>query len=70
MKPVVRSRGLNLAIGAAGSITALAKRLGFQRPRVSMWRQVPANYIISIERATGVPREKLRPDLYRRDASP
>ena len=36
------------------------------RGAVSQWRQVAAEYVVRIEEATGIPREALRPDLYRR----
>lgn len=52
---------------SVGGIVALSQRLGLSRGAVSQWREVPANRIVEVERLTGVPREELRPDLYRRD---
>lgn len=49
---------------AAGSVSALARALGITHSAVSQWRKVPAERVIDVERATGIPREKLRPDLY------
>jgi DNA-binding transcriptional regulator YdaS (Cro superfamily) len=57
--------GLLLAIAAAGSKYRLAKLLKIGPPSVVKWRRIPAGRIIEVENATGVPREKLRPDLYR-----
>lgn len=58
--------GLQRAIEKAGSQEKLARLLGISQQAVQQWHQVPAGQIIAIERVTGVPREDLRPDLYRR----
>jgi len=51
----------------------IAKRVGLMRDGapcrqvLDNWLrrgQVPANRVIALERATGVPREKIRPDIY------
>lgn len=62
-------RGFQAAVQAAGSQVKLGKKL---RPRpirgqaVQKWRGlIPANRVVAVERATGVPRHKLRPDLHR-----
>lgn len=57
--------GLDKAIAAAGSQAELARRLGLNRATICEWTQVPARHIVAVEMATGVPREELRPDLYR-----
>jgi hypothetical protein len=57
--------GLKEAVERAGGIVKLAKRLGLSHQAVYYWKEVPSRHIIAIEQATGVPREKLRPDLYR-----
>jgi len=59
--------GLKLAIERAGSIRKLARMLGISMQAVAKWKTVPAHQIIPLERSTGIPREMLRPDLYRRD---
>ena len=59
-------QGLRLALEAAGGISELARRIGIARQAVQQWRRVPLDRILAVERATGVPREELRPDLYRR----
>ena len=56
--------GIEKAVKAVGGYTALAKELGIDRNAIRRWPQVPARWIIKIERITGVPREDLRPDLY------
>jgi DNA-binding transcriptional regulator YdaS (Cro superfamily) len=63
MKPVADD-GLQIAILRAGGRTALAALLGVSKQAVQQWKNVPAHQVIPIERKTGVPREKLRPDLH------
>ena len=58
-------QGLQRAIEAAGSIRKLAALLAISQQAISKWQQIPAHRIIAVEAATGVPREALRPDLYR-----
>jgi DNA-binding transcriptional regulator YdaS (Cro superfamily) len=57
--------GLKEAIERAGSQVKLAKLLGISHQALNQWEDVPVHHIVAIERATGVPRERLRPDLYR-----
>ncbi len=57
-------QGLEEAIGAAGGVTELARRIGISQPSVSNWSRVPAERVLSVEAATGVARATLRPDLY------
>lgn len=60
----MRDPGIEKAIGAAGGVGALARKLGIAQPSVSNWSRVPAERVIAVEAATGVPRTVLRPDLY------
>ncbi|HDS1579965.1 TPA: helix-turn-helix domain-containing protein [Stenotrophomonas maltophilia] len=58
---------LDRAVQSAGSQQALAQLLGIKPPSVSGWydrRRVPAERCIAIERATGVSRHQLRPDVF------
>jgi DNA-binding transcriptional regulator YdaS (Cro superfamily) len=64
--PAPRTAGLIAAIEAAGGIRALARALGLAHPSVLRWTEVPTRYLLQIEQITGVPREKLRPELYRK----
>lgn len=59
-----RDQGLTEAIAAAGGIGAIARICGIAPQAVSQWETIPHTRVLSIERATGVPREVLRPDLY------
>ena len=54
-------RNLIEAVGGQGQ---LARALGVSQQAVAQWRRVPAEKVIEVERATGVPREKLRPDIF------
>lgn len=47
-----------------GTASALAARLGVTRQSVSAWKCVPMKYVKLIEKDTGIPRDKLRPDVY------
>lgn len=60
----MRDRGLSEAIDAVGGVTQLARRIGIAQPSVSNWNRVPADRVVAVEVATGVPRVRLRPDLY------
>lgn len=56
------------AIEAGGGIGAVAKALDLSEEAVRLWRargKVPAERVVAFEGLTGVPRETLRPDLYR-----
>lgn len=50
-----KERGLRLKVARALKITHGA---------VSQWKRVPAERVIVVEALTGIPRERLRPDLY------
>lgn len=60
-------KALQKAIDAAGGQTALAKAIKKTQGHVSKWLErayIPAEAVLPIERATGVSRHELRPDLY------
>lgn len=59
-----RDPALRKAIEAAGAGKALAGRIGVTPQALSQWRRVPARRVLDVERASGVPRHVLRPDLY------
>jgi DNA-binding transcriptional regulator YdaS (Cro superfamily) len=59
-----RKEGVRLAIEKAGGARALARKLGISAPAILAWQQIPAHRIIQIETVLGIPRERLRPDLY------
>ena len=60
----MKNRALKIAIESAGSINALARKLGISGQAVQQWRRVPAERVVEVEKATGVPRAQLRPDIF------
>lgn len=52
------------AVVAIGGVTRLAEAIGVTRSAISQWPRVPAERVIDVERATGVSRHELRPDIY------
>lgn len=59
-----RDPAVDEAIEAAGGERALAGKLGIKLASLSAWRSVPALRVLAVEAATGIPRTRLRPDLY------
>lgn len=59
---------LELAIERAGGQSALARAIGKSQGHVWHWvkvaKRAPAEAVLAIESATGVPRSELRPDVY------
>ena len=60
-----RDQGLMLAIEKAGGLRALARELGMSHQALAEWQRIPADRLLQVEAVTQIPREKLRPDLYR-----
>lgn len=63
------NEALTRAIEIAGSQAALAARIGVTQAHVSYWsckakKGVPPEHALTIERATGVSRHELRPDIF------
>ena len=58
---------LKRAIQVAGSMRQLGEQIDCSTHQIGMWRyrrRIPAEYVLSIEKATGVSRHELRPDIY------
>lgn len=47
-----------------GRMSELAKALSITPGAIAQWDEVPADKLVAIETATGIPRQLLRPDLY------
>jgi TorA maturation chaperone TorD/DNA-binding transcriptional regulator YdaS (Cro superfamily) len=60
----VRDAGLKQAIDKVGGVSELARRIGIAQPSVSNWDRIPADRVVMVEAVTGIPRTRLRPDLY------
>ena len=57
-----------MAVEAAGNQARLAELMCVSREAISRWGRrgkIPAERVVEVEAATGVPREQLRPDLHR-----
>lgn len=64
---------LKRACEVAGGQKSLADRIGTSQSQVWYWlarskKGVPAEFVLPIERETGVSRHELRPDLYPAEA--
>lgn len=60
-------KALERAIAAGGGVNALARKLKLHQTAVSLWKirkRLPAERVLEVERATGVSRHELRPDIY------
>lgn len=55
---------LDRAIKGAGGLTKLAASLNISKQAVAQWDEVPPLRVLEVERASGVSRHELRPDLY------
>ncbi len=53
-----------------GMLAKVAHDLGITRAAVVKWDRVPAERVVEVETVTGIPREQLRPDLFRPTAVP
>ena len=49
---------------AKAKVGRIAAELGISQPAVSQWDVVPPGRVLDVERITGIPRHRLRPDLY------
>ncbi len=59
------SNGLKEIRERKGLQSALARHLGVTRQAISDWPLVPIDRLKEVEKFTGIPREKLRPDIFR-----
>jgi DNA-binding transcriptional regulator YdaS (Cro superfamily) len=53
-------------VGGVGKLAAL---LGIKGPSLYSWRRIPAERVLQLERITGIPKEELRPDLFKSEAA-
>lgn len=59
---------LGRAIKGAGGLVKLAESLGISKQAVSQWDEVPPLRVLAVEKASGISRHELRPDLYPSEA--
>ena len=60
--------GMQLIRAQRGLLAKVAKECGLTRAAVVKWDRVPAERIPEVERATGIARHELRPDLWEKPA--
>lgn len=63
---------LKKAVEAAGGQSAVARKIGCTSQAVSKWcstGEVPLKRLIDFEKATGIPREKVYPELFKNRVS-
>ena len=67
------NQALKTAVEIAGSQSALGRVLGVTQRAVWRWvsegKHLPAQHVLAVEKATGVSKELLRPDLFVQDAA-
>ena len=59
--------GMDAIRSVRGLIRKVALGIGLTPSAVSQWDQVPAERVVEVECHSGIARETLRPDLYRRE---
>lgn len=68
------SQALKMAVEIAGSQSALGRVLGVTQRAVWRWvaegKPLPPQHVLAVEAATGIPKEQLRPDIYRPEDAP
>jgi DNA-binding transcriptional regulator YdaS (Cro superfamily) len=47
-----------------GLLSRIAHEIGVYAQAVHQWQAVPLERVVDVERVTGIPREKLRPDFH------
>ena len=58
------SSTIQAVIEKAGGWRPLARKLGIKAQSIQNWKKVPAERVLDLEKITGIPRWKLRPDIY------
>jgi DNA-binding transcriptional regulator YdaS (Cro superfamily) len=53
------------AAGRVGGVPKLARKLGVSRQAIYQWTEVPLERAADLERATGIPRSRFRPDVFK-----
>lgn len=61
---MAKASPVDRAAAAVGSKSELARKLKIAVQSVQQWTRIPAERVLEVERITGIPRHKLRPDLY------
>ena len=59
-----RDPSLSQAIAILGGLKAVGEALGVTKQAVSQWDICPHLHVLKLEKATGIPRHEIRPDIY------
>jgi DNA-binding transcriptional regulator YdaS (Cro superfamily) len=59
-----KTEALGRAVARVGGQAKFARLIGVTAQAVSQWDEVPPLRVLAVERASGVSRHELRPDLY------
>ena len=59
-----RARVLSQAIAILGGLEATGEALGVTKQAVSQWDECPPKRVVRLSQATGIPRHKIRPDIF------
>jgi hypothetical protein len=65
-KAMTPEEALQTAIEKAGGLTDVGRLFAISPQAVDQWTVCPPHRVLKLEEASGVPRYKLRPDLYPR----
>jgi DNA-binding transcriptional regulator YdaS (Cro superfamily) len=57
------------AAGKVGGVPKLARKLGVSRQAIYQWTEVPIDRAADLERVTGIPRSRFRPDVFKGSVS-
>lgn len=57
---------LKKLINKTGGPSYWGKKLGISHSAVCQWKQVPPKWVVEVEHMTGIPREELRPDIFKK----
>lgn len=72
MTNLTRFEALEIAVAKAGGQSSFARDLETHQPTVWRWlnqsKQLPAEYVLTVEHLYGVSRHDLRPDIYPRES--
>ena len=69
MRPA-RDHVIDEIISILGGLRAVGEALGVTRQAVSQWKSCPHLQVLKLEKATGIPRHEIRPDLYPQPKNP
>jgi DNA-binding transcriptional regulator YdaS (Cro superfamily) len=64
MSKIEKDPILDEVFAALGSKSKLARGLKMTPQSLQNWRRVPPLRVLDVERETGIPRYRIRPDLY------